>query len=257
MATPEPVRAHVLPLLVAAAETDRDGAEPGAQDLVGEESGQFDELPSSPTEPVPDTPESAVTDGLLVANLPQAPTSGPVAAVDVPGLPGPDSQERRRPAAASAVDAGPDDQDRRRTAAVPVFDVGLGAAAFTVPAATIVAAAGGVAVNVPTAPIGPPATPNQVEAPTGMPVAGVAVPGVADEDEPGERPDAAQHLAENDATWNDEVVRAEPPPGDDHVPVVRPGERDNDISGWDDDSDSWWLADEDLDPDHAEGLTNA
>ena len=63
-----------------------------------------------------------------------------------------------------------------------------------------------------------------------------------DDPEPADRPDAAEALREDDRAWGgDGAQRGQAPPADDRVPVVGPDDDPDDLSDWDDVSDSDWL----------------
>ncbi|MBU2668186.1 hypothetical protein KOI35_32210 [Actinoplanes bogorensis] len=69
--------------------------------------------------------------------------------------------------------------------------------------------------------------------------AGAPLRSAEDDREDPERPESAAFLSEDDRSW---AEKQQQQPADDYVPVVRPDEEDDDMSGWDDADASWLTA---------------
>lgn len=126
-------------------------------------------------------------------------------------------------------------------------------------------------------PGGEPSPPAAPEVPLAVSAYGLSVPGIgpqapqpfavaggppgrpptddAGEREKPERPRAAELLEEAAGRWGAGPEGSLEPPGDDHVPVIPPG--DDDPAGWDDIAGSWWLTDGDEERDQEGRLTDA
>jgi len=183
----------------------------------------------SPGDTASDVPQTPTNDD---GTAPEVLEQGPSAAHIVDGAAGVE---------APGVDSGnSEDHHRRRLVAVVADGIpdGPGGVDLVAPAvAGGVAGGAGLAGAVPVPAAPAPDAVVMPDVPSVVPVAGAAL---IEDDAPGERPDAAGHLAEDGQTWRAGGTPAEPLPGDDYVPVVRPDDDDGPL-GWDDDNDSWLL----------------
>ncbi|WP_406077939.1 hypothetical protein [Micromonospora sp. NBC_00858] len=229
--------------------------------------------PGTPVAPV--SPESSdwVPGGVETpAAVPHQPL--PIPQVVLPPLTGPTERaDRRKRAGAPAgvevadtttgpevaaveptttAEAAPEDTDR--VAAIPGPPIAPTSARPADEPARPAAAVVGSLLGVSVPGIGPDGTPPPV--PAGA-VPGRPSTGDAKERPEPERPKSAELLQKEAAAWGAGPAGAEVPLDDDRVPVVRPGDDDEDPAGWDDAADSWWLMDEGGTPDQKGTLTDA